>query len=73
MENFMNRESPKMADTVWIAQHDAKAGEALKVVGQNANGTANLSRACSVAAEDVSGGDRLLMLDESCSSFIRDC
>jgi hypothetical protein len=60
-------------DTAWIAQHDAKAGEALKIVGQNANGTANLSRACSVAAEDVSAGDRLLMLDESHSSFIRDC
>lgn len=62
-----------MADTVWIAQHDAKVGEALKVVGQNTNGTANLSRAYSVAAEDISGGDRLLMLDEGCSSFIRDC
>ena len=60
-------------ETIWIAQHDAKAGEALKVVGQNANGTANLSRACSVAAEDVSGGDRLLMLDQVQSSFIRDC
>lgn len=61
------------ANTVWIAQHNAKAGEALKVVGQNADGTADLSRACSIAAEDVSGGDRLLLLDSVQSTFIRDC
>jgi len=61
------------SDTIWIAQHDAKAGEALKVAGQNADGTADLSRYCSMAAEEVSAGDRLLMLDQVQSSFIRDC
>lgn len=61
------------AKTIWIAQHAAKAGEGLKVAGQNPNGTANLSRMYSIAGEDVEAGDRLLLLDPVQSIFIRDC
>ena len=69
----MHTRQRRLSETVWIAQHAAKAGEGLKVAGQNPDGTANLSRTCSVAGEDVQAGDRLLLLDPVQSTFIRDC
>lgn len=53
-----------MADTVWTAQHDAKADDLVKVAGLNANGTANLSRFISRAGEDVKAGDEVLFFDD---------
>lgn len=72
-ERLVDVATKRAERTIWIAQHSAKAGEGLKVAGQNPNGTANLSRMCSIAAEDVESGDRLLLLDDVQSSFIRDC
>jgi hypothetical protein len=53
-----------MPDTVWTAQHDAKAGEGVKIAGCNADGTANLSRLNSVAGEDVTGGQKVRYVDD---------
>ena len=52
-----------MADTVWIAQHDAEEGELVKVVGMNPNGSVNYMNYVSMAAAAIAASDKLVVIE----------